>query len=87
MRIGATCKQLYNLKCTVLQTASKYICVRVTFISTDKLSCLVMAQPLAEETPIVVIKSTFKYFDKDNSGYLEKGMFILCYMHIEIIYE
>lgn len=32
-----------------------------------------MAQPLAEETPIVVIKSTFKYFDKDNSGCLEKG--------------
>ena len=31
-----------------------------------------MAQPLAEDTPAFVIKSTFKYFDKDNSGCLDK---------------
>ena len=34
-----------------------------------------MAQPLAEDIPVIVIRSTFKYFDKDNSGCLDTQEF------------
>ena len=36
-----------------------------------------MAQVLAVETPDIVLSSIFKYYDKDNSGFLDKQEFRL----------
>ena len=36
-----------------------------------------MAQVLAQETPDIVLSSIFKYYDKDNSGFLDKKEFRL----------
>ena len=36
-----------------------------------------MAQPLDESTPDVVLKSIFKFYDKDDTGKLDKSLYFL----------